>query len=143
MAKPLPIADRFLPSGSSGFVPAMLTIKKKKYFKRLLGQRLDALLTDLNKTAGGMTDFRDHTPDPLDRASVELDESFVFRIKGRESILIRKIKHALARLEDGTFGICDECGEQIPEGRLGARPVATLCITCKEQQENEEKLREL
>jgi RNA polymerase-binding transcription factor DksA len=63
--------------------------------------------------------------------------------EGRESILIRKIKNALTRLEDGSFGICDECGEEIPEERLKARPVATLCIKCKEPQEDEEKLRGL
>jgi len=143
MAKPLAIADKFLPSGLSGFVPGMLTIKKKEYFKRLLSQKLDALLTDLNKTASGITDFSDHTPDPLDRASVEFDTSFAFRIKGRESILIGKIKDALTRLEDGTFGICDVCGEEIPEVRLQARLVATLCINCKEQQENQEEIRGL
>lgn len=121
----------------------MLTIEKKKYFKRLLSQRLDALLTDLNKTASGTTDFRDHIPDPLDRASVESDTSFAFHIKGRESILIRKIKDALTRLEDGTFGICDECGEEITAARLQARLVATLCINCKEQQENQEEIRGL
>jgi len=59
--------------------------------------------------------------------------------KQRERILTRKIKHALSRLKDGTFGICKECGEEICEGRLQARPVATLCIKCKEKQETEEK----
>ncbi|MBW2572725.1 MAG: TraR/DksA C4-type zinc finger protein [Deltaproteobacteria bacterium] len=118
----------------------MLTIKKKKYFKRLLSQKLDDLLTGANTTASGMTDYRDLSPDPLDRASMESDTSFVFRIKGRESILIRKIKDALTRLENDTFGICDECGEEIPEARLQARLVATLCINCKEQQENQEEI---
>jgi DnaK suppressor protein len=140
MAKPLAIGDKFLSSGPSGFVPGMLTIKKKKYFKRLLSQKLDDLLTGANTTASGMTDYRDLSPDPLDRASMESDTSFVFRIKGRESILIRKIKDALTRLEDDTFGVCDECGEEIPEARLQARLVATLCINCKEQQENQEEI---
>jgi DnaK suppressor protein len=143
MAKPLAIADKFLPSGLSGFVPGMLTIKKKEYFKRLLSQKLNDLLTGANTTASGMTDYRDLSPDPLDRASMESDTSFGFRIKGRESILIRKIKDALTRLEDDTFGICDECGEEIPEARLQARLVATLCINCKEQQENQEENRGL
>ncbi len=143
MAKSLAIAETFLSSGPSGFVPGMLTIKKKKYFKRLLSQKLDDLLTGANTTASGMTDFRDHIPDPLDRASVESDTSFAFHIKGRESILIRKIKDALTRLEDGTFGICDECGEEITEARLQARLVATLCINCKGQQENQEEIRGL
>ena len=143
MAKPLAIADQFLPSGLSGFVPAMLTTKKKEYFKRLLNQKLNDLLTGANTTASGMTDFRNLSPDPLDRASMESDTSFGFRIKGRESILIRKIKDALTRLEDDTFGVCEVCGEEIPEARLQARLVATLCINCKEQQENQEDIRGL
>ena len=57
-------------------------------------------------------------------------------------MLTKKIKHALSRLKDGTFGICKECGEEICEGRLQARPVSTLCIKCKEKQETEEKIRE-
>jgi DnaK suppressor protein len=121
----------------------MLTIEKKEYFKRLLSQRLDDLLTEANKTVSGMTDFGDHFADLLDRASTESDTSFARRIKGRESILIRKIKDALTKLEDGTFGICEECGEKIPEKRLKARPVTTFCIKCKEQEEADEKIRGL
>ena len=71
---------------------AMLSIEKKEYFKRLLSQRLDDFLTEANKTASGMTDFKHHSPDPLERAFIESDMSFAFRIKGRKSILIRKIK---------------------------------------------------
>jgi DnaK suppressor protein len=115
---------------------------KKEYFKRLLSQRLDELLTEPNEIAGSKTAFRDHAPDPLDRASMESDTSFAFNIKGRESILIRKIEDALTRLENGTFGICDECGEEISEARLQARLVATLCIKCKEKQEAEERIGE-
>lgn len=70
----------------------MLSIEKKEYFKRLLSQGLDDLLTEANKTSCGMTDFRDHSPDPLKRASIESDISFAFHIKGRKRILIRKIK---------------------------------------------------
>jgi DnaK suppressor protein len=121
----------------------MLTIKKKKYFKRLLSQRLDELLTAPNEIAGSKTGFRDHSPDPLDRASMESQTAFVLRIRERERVLIRKIEHALNKLEDGTFRICDECDEEISEGRLKARPVATLCINCKEQQENQEEIRGL
>ncbi|MBW2194052.1 MAG: RNA polymerase-binding protein DksA [Deltaproteobacteria bacterium] len=118
-------------------------MEKREYFKRLLSQRLDNLLAEANKTVSGMTGFGNYFADPIDRASMESDTSFAFRIKGRKSILIRKIEDALTRLEDGNFGICDECGEEISGGRLKARPVATLCIKCKEQQEDEEKLRGL
>ncbi len=67
----------------------------------------------------------------------------MLRIRERERVLIRKIEHALNKLEDGTFRICEECDEEISEGRLKARPVATLCINCKEQQENQEETRGL
>jgi len=117
-------------------------MKKKEYFKKLLSQRLDELFIEPNEIAGSKTSFRDHSPDYLDRGTMESDTSFAFRIKERESILIRKTKDALNRLENGIFGICDECGKEIPEGRLKARPVAALCIKCKEKQETEERIGE-
>jgi DnaK suppressor protein len=123
-------------------VSAVLTIEKKAYLKKLLGQRLNELLTETRETARGMMNFGNQSPDYLDRASIESHTSFAFRIKGRDRILIRKIEYALSKLEDGTFGICEGCGEEISEGRLQARPVATLCIKCKEKEETEEKIRE-
>ena len=119
----------------------MLIIQKKEYFKCLLSQRLDELLRETSKpTVSSMTDFQHELPDPLDQACMESNTSLVFRIRERESKLIRKIKDSLDRLEQGTFGICDECGRQISERRLRARPVATLCIKCKEEQERLEKV---
>jgi DnaK suppressor protein len=120
----------------------MLTIKKKAYFKTLLSQTLDELLSERNETAGSVPDFTDQSPDPLDRASVESHTAFALRIRERKGVLIRKIEYALSKLEDGTFGICEECGEEISERRLQARPVARLCIRCKEKQETVEKIRE-
>ena len=119
----------------------MLIIQKKEYFKRLLSQRLDELLRETSKhTVDIITDFQHELPDTLDQACIESDSSLAFRIRERESKLIRKIKHSLDRLEQGTFGICDECGGQISERRLMARPIATLCIKCKEKQERLEKV---
>jgi len=124
-------------------VPAVLTIRQKEQFQKLLSQTLDELLTETNKTSSGMNDFRDQPPDPLDRAVTEFDTSFAFRLREREGNLIRKIQDALSRLEDGTFGICEECGEEISRGRLQARPITTLCIKCKDKQEADEKIRGL
>lgn len=121
----------------------MLTKKKKQYFESLLSQTLDELLTEAKKSAGGMTDFGDESPDFTEEASIESDRNLVFRIRERESGLTRKIKDALTRLEDGTFGICEECGGEISEKRLKARPIAALCIECKKKQEDEEKARRL
>jgi DnaK suppressor protein len=113
---------------------AMLTKKKKEDFKKLLTGRLNELLKEANKTVSGMTDQRD-------RATMESDRNFTLRIRDRERKLIAKIRDALDRIEEGTFGICEECGEDISAERLEARPVTTLCIECKKKQENDEKAR--
>ncbi|HEX7372865.1 MAG TPA: TraR/DksA C4-type zinc finger protein, partial [Thermodesulfobacteriota bacterium] len=85
---------------------------------------------------------RDSFPDPTDRANLETDRNFLLRIRDRERKLIGKIKEALARIDDGTFGICEECGDDISEERLKARPMTTLCIDCKTKAEEEEKQKE-
>ncbi len=121
----------------------MLAKKKKEYFKNLLAKRLSILLEEANRTVSIMTDQGESFPDPTDRASMESDRNFELRIRDRERRLIGKIKDALDRIEAGTFGICEECGEDISEQRLSARPVTTLCIECKKKQENEEKLKGL
>jgi DnaK suppressor protein len=121
----------------------MLNKNDLEYFKNLLEERLDGLLDEANKTVSGMTDHRDNFADPTDRATMESERNFTLRIRDRERKLIVKIKEALKRIENGTFGICEECGEDISEQRLNARPVTTLCINCKMSQENEEKLKGL
>ena len=109
------------------------------YFKELLTERLEVLLNEAEKTVTGMTNDKNTFPDPTDRANLETDRNFLLRIRDRERKLILKIQEALARIEDGTFGICEECGEEISEDRLKARPVTTLCISCKTKAEEEEK----
>jgi DnaK suppressor protein len=117
--------------------------KQRESFRKLLTQRLEGLLKEANKTVSDMTDYRESFPDPTDRATMESDRNFELRIRDRERRLIGKIKDALDRIEGGSFGICEECGEDISDERLKARPVTTLCIDCKKKQENEEKLRGL
>ena len=116
-------------------------MKKERlaYFQELLTNRLEDLLNEAEKTVTGMTNDKNTFPDPTDRANLETDRNFLLRIRDRERKLILKIKEALARIEDGTFGICEECGEEISEERLKARPVTTLCIGCKTKAEAEEK----
>ena len=77
-----------------------------------------------------------------DQASAEIDRNFMLRLKGRERKLLKKIDQALEKIEGGTYGICEACGEEINIKRLKARPVTTMCIECKTEQEEEEKLRE-
>jgi len=117
--------------------------KKSKYFKGLLQKQLDELIGEALKTVNGMTSLKDNFPDPTDRAALETDRNFLLRIRDRERKLIEKIKEALERIDNGTFGICEVCGRDIGEERLKARPVTTLCIDCKKKQEAREKARGL
>ena len=121
----------------------MLTKKKLEFFKKLLNERFEDLLDEANKTVSGMTAHKENLPDPSDRASLESDRNFTLRIRDRERKLIVKIREALERIEQGTYGICEECGEEISAERLKARPVTTLCIECKKREEMEEKVKGL
>jgi len=82
---------------------------------------------------------REDLLDSGDIATVELNQTFTIRLREREEKLLKKIDAALGRIGDGTFGTCEECGEEIETKRLIARPVTTLCIDCKSRQEAEEK----
>ncbi|MBI4620973.1 MAG: RNA polymerase-binding protein DksA [Desulfobacterales bacterium] len=110
------------------------------YFKDLLNDKLGTLLQEAEKTVSGMTDEEETFPDPTDRAAMESDRNFLLRIRDRERRLILKIKSALERIDENTFGICEVCGEEISEKRLKVRPVTTLCIDCKTREEAKEKL---
>jgi DnaK suppressor protein len=111
------------------------------YFKKLLQDRLQELLQEAEKTVQDMSDNGTFFPDPADRASAEAERNFLLRIRERERKLIAKIREALERIENGTFGICEECGDDIDLERLKARPVTTLCIECKRKQEALEKIK--
>ncbi len=80
-------------------------------------------------------------PDPTDQASMETDRNFELRIKDRERKLIKKIDQAMIRIRDEEFGMCESCGGDISIKRLQARPVTTLCIDCKTEQEQAERTR--
>jgi DnaK suppressor protein len=118
-----------------------LNQRQLKSFEKLLMARRQELLTDAGRTVSGMTDSdnKENFPEPVDRAALESDRNATLRIRDRERKLIAKIDAALERIADGTYGVCEECGEQIGVERLKARPVTTLCIDCKADQEAEEK----
>jgi len=120
---------------------AMLTEKNNQYFKKWLSQRLNESLEKAQDTLMDIRDLKDKLSNHVDEASHTSAMGFALRIRDREAKLTRKIRDALERLEGGTFGICEECGEEIPLRRLMARPVTTLCIECKKQQEAEERTR--
>jgi DnaK suppressor protein len=109
------------------------------YFKDLLAKRLEELLSRAGDTVSGMTIPKENFPDPTDRASLEADRNFMLRIRDREAKLIKKIKKTLDRIDKGTFGICESCGNDISIKRLKARPVTTQCIECKTKEEALEK----
>lgn len=77
-----------------------------------------------------------------DIASQEIDRSFLLRLRDRERKLLKKIEKTLEKINNGTYGICEACGAEIPIERLEARPVTDLCIECKTEQEEAEKLKE-
>lgn len=111
------------------------------YFRKLLTEMLEEAQQNGDNTLEDMTDSNEIFADPADRATAESDRAFTLRLRDRERRLIRKIQAALQRMDDGTFGICDECGEEISIPRLKARPVTRLCINCKAKQEEDEHLR--
>ncbi len=113
--------------------------RQLKVFHRLLMERRRELLEEAERTVGGMTDSKDNFPDPTDRASLEASRNALLRIRDRERKLLAKIDDALKRIEDGSYGLCESCGNPIGLDRLRARPVTTLCIDCKSDQEAEER----
>jgi len=133
MKKPLnPLTKK---SSSSQREKTINNIKKK-----LLSQR-ETLLKEAEVTLNtlpGEINF----PDMGDQATVETDRNFMLRLRDRERLLLKKIDEAIERIENNTFGICEECGSEIGIKRLEARPVTTLCIDCKTRQEEEERIAE-
>src|SRR5712692_1070302 len=109
------------------------------FFRELLQERRVELLREAGRSVDGMSDDKENFPDPADRASLEFNRNFMLRIRDRERRLLSKIDEALKRLEDGIYGLCEECEEEIGVERLKARPVTTLCIDCKGAQEALEK----
>lgn len=108
-------------------------------FKKQLIEKREEILDEAGKTLSDMTDQNINIPDPNDRATVESGRSFELRIRDRERKLLSKIEAALERVDEGEFGICEGCGEEIGRKRLEARPVTTLCIECKTVQEKKER----
>lgn len=117
-----------------------MNIDRREVYRDLLQRKIAELASYQLKTISEMTISNERFTEIIDQTSVEADRSFELRIRDRERRLIAKIKEALERIDEGTYGICDECSEEIPEKRLIARPMTTLCITCKTAQEKNDKL---
>ena len=115
--------------------------KDIEQFKKTLTNQLQELLIQASDTVSGMTITKENLPDPADRATIETDRDFMLRIRDRERLLAVKISKTILRIENGTFGICDKCEEEIAFKRLEARPVTTQCIDCKTKEETYENAR--
>ena len=109
--------------------------KDIEYFRTRLNTMREEAQRKGDSTLEDLTDSNELFADPADRASAESDRAFTLRIRDRERRLIRKIQAAIQRLDEGTYGICEDCGEDISIPRLKARPVTKLCINCKARQE--------
>lgn len=123
----------------------MLTPKKKEYFRRLLNKKaeefFERIKISVTTFTGSDVDINSESFNFTDQATLESLMDLNIHIKERDGRLIVKIKDALECLRDGTYGICEECGEEISELRLKARLETTMCIQCKKTQEAKEKQR--
>ncbi len=109
-------------------------------FRKILNAKREALIKNASNTmAEEMSLDANDLPDEMDLASSEGMQSFTFRLRGREKAFLAKIDTALKKIEEGSFGVCEECEGRINVKRLEARPETTLCIRCKENQERMEK----
>ena len=116
-----------------------MNAKMKEYFRLKLVSWKKDLLKESSQTLNNLQNENEAKPDITDRASEEIDRSFELRTRDRERKLINKIDAALQRIEDGSYGYCDETGDQISIKRLEARPVATLSLEAQEMHEKAEK----
>lgn len=114
--------------------------KQVEFFKAILNRQIDKLLHHADHMMSEMSFQSSQESESMDRASADTDQSLKLKIRSRESLLIQKIQQALERIEIGSYGICESCGEDISILRLKARPVTAKCIPCKEEEERIEKL---
>jgi DnaK suppressor protein len=116
-----------------------MNARQLNYFRKKLADEINQLVLNEAAMMVPVQDYSEVHPDILDRAVYEGQRAFAFRIRERERFLIWKIKDALHRIEEGTYGICEECGEDIPIARLKARPVTNYCLDCKTRMEAQER----
>ena len=109
------------------------------HFREILNAWKRELMFEVDRTVHHMQDEAANFPDPNDRATQESEFGLELRTRDRERKLLRKIDSALARIDDGSYGYCEETGEEIGLKRLEARPVATLCLEAQERRELAER----
>jgi len=135
MKKPVSVPKGYRPKDTEKFMRPVM----QAYFRRKLLRWKDDLLADSNETIQNLKQEPQPEADLADRASLETDRSLELRTRDRERKLISKIEAALQRIEDGSYGYCEETKEPISLRRLEARPIATLSIEAQEQHERLER----
>ena len=114
--------------------------RQTEYFREKLLRWKDEILRESRETLQHLQTENENHPDLADRASNETDRSIELRARDRQRKLIAKIDAALTRIDDGTYGFCEETGEPISLKRLEARPIATLSIDAQERHERKERV---
>jgi DnaK suppressor protein len=114
--------------------------RQREYFRRKLIAWKEEILQESRETLATLQNENENHPDLADRASSETDRAIELRARDRQRKLIAKIDAALARLDDGSYGYCEETGEPISLKRLDARPIATLSIEAQERHERRERV---
>ena len=114
--------------------------RQREYFRRKLENWKDEILRESRETLENLQEESQNHPDMADRASSESDRALELRTRDRQRKLISKIDAALKRIEDGTYGYCEETGDPIGIARLDARPIATLSLEAQEMHERREKV---
>lgn len=114
--------------------------RQREYFRKKLETWKDDILRESRETLENLQEESQNHPDMADRASSESDRALELRTRDRQRKLISKIDAALKRIEDGTYGYCEETGDPIGIARLDARPIATLSLEAQEMHERREKV---
>ena len=114
--------------------------RQREYFRAKLNAWKDDILRESRETLENLQEESQNHPDMADRASSESDRSLELRTRDRQRKLISKIDDALRRIEDGSYGYCEETGEPITLARLEARPIATLSLEAQERHERRERV---
>jgi RNA polymerase-binding transcription factor len=136
MAKRIMIDDGYRPTEDEPF----MNERQREYFRRKLNSWKHDILREAQETLAALQSENENHPDLADRASSETDRAIELRARDRQRKLISKIDAALARIEEGTYGYCEETGEPISLRRLEARPIATLSIEAQERHERHERV---
>lgn len=114
--------------------------RQREYFRSKLIEWKNSLLADTKETIEGMQEGARNIPDVADRASEETDRALELRTRDRQRKLVGKIDSALRRIEEGSYGYCEDTGEPISLKRLDARPIAILSLEAQERHERKEKV---